>query len=71
MECYSCKGKLHKGKTSYTITRKGYHLIVDHVPAWVCEQCGEVLLEEAQVKAIQQLIEKTDVSVSALVSVPV
>jgi YgiT-type zinc finger domain-containing protein len=67
MQCYSCKGKLHKGETTYTITRKSYHLIIDHVPAWVCEQCGEVLFDEAQVKVIQQLIEDADVGVSALV----
>lgn len=70
MKCYSCKGELRKGETSYTITRKGYHLIVDHVPAWVCEQCGEILFEEAQVKAIQQLIENADVNVSALIAIP-
>lgn len=50
MKCHSCKGELRKGESSYTITRKGYHLIVDYVPAWVCEQCGEILFEEAQVK---------------------
>jgi len=62
---------LRKGETTYTITRKGYHLIVDHVPAWVCEQCGEVLFDEEQVKGIQQLIENADVGVAALMPAPV
>ena len=70
MECYSCKGKLNKGQSSYTITRKGYHLIVDNVPAWVCEQCGEVLFEEAQVSAIQQLVANADQGVTALLKLP-
>ena len=71
MECLSCKAKLRKGESSYTVTRKGYHLIVDKIPAWVCDQCGEVLFEEAQVDAIQKLVAKADQGVSALVQVPV
>ncbi len=70
MQCYSCKGKLRRGETTYTITRKDYHLIIDHVPAWVCEQCGEVMFDEMQVKVIQRLIENADVGVSALVPAP-
>ncbi len=70
MECYFCRGTLRKGESSYTVTRRGYHLIVDKIPAWVCAQCGEALFEEAQVDAIQKLVEKADQGVSALVQVP-
>ncbi len=43
MECL-CKGTLVRKKVSYTATKQGNHLIIDDVPAWVCEQCGEPLL---------------------------
>ena len=47
MECFHCKGRLTRKKISYTVNRKGYHLVIDDVPAWVCEQCGEPLFDEA------------------------
>ena len=45
MKCLYCGGKLVRKKVSYTVTQKGYHLIIDDVPAWVCEQCGEPLFD--------------------------
>ena len=56
MECPFCRGDLVQKKVSYTATRNGYHLIIDHLPAWVCEQCGEPLFDEKTVDAIQELL---------------
>ncbi len=60
MECFYCKGTLVRKPVSYTVTRKGYHLIVDAVPAWVCDQCGEVLFDEEAIRAIQDMLEEVD-----------
>jgi len=60
MECYYCKGDMVRGKTTYTINRQGYHLLIDEVPAWVCQQCGEVYFEGEEVDAIQDLIKTID-----------
>ena len=60
MECLYCKGTLVKKKVSYTATRKGYHLIIDDVLAWVCEQCGESLFDEETVDAIQDMLRAVD-----------
>ena len=38
------------------VDRKGCHVVLDKVSAWVCGQCGEVYFEEKEVKAIQDLI---------------
>jgi len=54
MDCLYCQGELVQKKVSYTATRRGYHLIIDDVPAWVCEQCGEVLFDEEVVMAVTQ-----------------
>ncbi len=60
MECLQCHGKLVVGKTSYTISRNGYHLIIDDVPAFVCEQCGEPLFTEDAVRLVQQMVRTLD-----------
>jgi YgiT-type zinc finger domain-containing protein len=49
-----------RGKTNYTLSRSGYHLLIDEVPAWICQQCGEVYFEEEEVDAIQDLIKTLD-----------
>jgi len=60
MECYYCGGTLKRGKASYAVNRKGYHLIIDDVPAWVCQQCGEALFDEEVVDLIQEMIREVD-----------
>ncbi|MEA1946040.1 MAG: YgiT-type zinc finger protein [Thermodesulfobacteriota bacterium] len=40
--------------------RKGCHLMLDNVPAWVCGQCGEAYFEEKEVDAVQDLIKLID-----------
>ena len=60
MECLYCRGVLVHKKISYAATRKGYHLIIDEVPAWVCEQCGEPLFDEETVDAIQEVLQGVD-----------
>lgn len=42
MECYYCKGNLVRSTSSYYVKRDNYHLVIESVPAWVCEQCGEI-----------------------------
>lgn len=56
LECIHCHGTLERGHTSYTANRKGHHLIIDHVPAWICKQCGEALFDEETVEAIQAML---------------
>jgi YgiT-type zinc finger domain-containing protein len=60
MECLHCQGTLIRTRVSYTVNRKGYHLILDDVPAWVCEQCGEPLFDEETVDAIQEMLGELD-----------
>jgi YgiT-type zinc finger domain-containing protein len=60
MTCLQCRGAMKRGASPFHVDRKGYHLLFDAVPSWVCSQCGEVLLEEAEVDAIQQAIKSVD-----------
>jgi len=51
---------MREGVTTYTVNRDGYHLVVDDVSAWICQQCHEVHFEEAPVGAIQHPIRRMD-----------
>jgi YgiT-type zinc finger domain-containing protein len=42
MTCIVCKkGQTHPGHTTVTLEKNGGALVVRHVPAEVCENCGE------------------------------
>ena len=60
MKCIHCQGKMERKTTPFQINRKGYHLMLTAVPAWVCQQCGEVYFEEAEVQSIQTALQKLD-----------
>lgn len=54
---------------TFHIDRKGYHLSLDAVPAWVCGQCGEPYFEEREVRTIQRLLSRLDKQTAGLASV--
>ena len=60
MKCIHCQGKMKKGAAPFHIDRRGYHLVLDAIPAWICTQCGEVYFEEREVEAIQRVIRSLD-----------
>ena len=60
LECFYCKGNMVRGKTDYILSGRGYHLLIDEVTAWVCQQCGEVYFKVGEVDAIQDLIKTLD-----------
>ena len=66
MKCMHCQGEMKKGVTPFHIDRKGCHLTLDKVPAWVCTQCGEPYFEEAEVDAIQDLIQSVEQKTQAI-----
>ena len=58
---------MKKGVAPLHIDRKGCHLTLNNVPAWVCEQCGEVYFEEKEVDYIQDLVRSIEDKTQALV----
>jgi YgiT-type zinc finger domain-containing protein len=69
MACLYCSGKLKRDKINYTVNRHGYHLIIDDLPAWVCDQCGEPLLDVVTVEAIQTMLQTLDQQVHKVATV--
>ncbi|NUO79833.1 YgiT-type zinc finger protein [candidate division KSB1 bacterium] len=60
MKCMYCQGTMERKTAPFQINRKGYHLVLSAIPAWVCAQCGEVYFEEAEVEAIQGALQDLD-----------
>ena len=56
MKCIHCQGEMQRSTTPFHVDRKGCHLMLDAVPAWVCKQCGEAYFEEKEVDTIQDLV---------------
>jgi YgiT-type zinc finger domain-containing protein len=68
MECLCCKAQMKKGTAPFSIDRNGYHISLDAIPAWVCEQCGELLLETQEVDTIQDTLAVLDQDTASLVT---
>ena len=66
MKCIHCQGEMRRDTTPFHIDRKGCHLMLDSVPAWVCDQCGETYFEEKEADAIQDLIRSIEQKTRAL-----
>ncbi|MGA9996723.1 MAG: type II toxin-antitoxin system MqsA family antitoxin [Pyrinomonadaceae bacterium] len=60
MKCIYCQGKMERSTAPFHIDRKGYHLVLDKIPAWVCSQCGEVYFDETEVDSIQAMLRAVD-----------
>lgn len=66
MKCIHCQGEMKRGTAAFHIDRKGCHVMLEAVPAWVCEQCGEAYFEEREVDAIQDLVRLVDEKAEAI-----
>jgi len=66
MKCTHCGGPMVHRCTSYSISRRGYHLTIDDIPAWVCTQCGEPLFDERRSEVIRDILERIEGGVQLL-----
>ncbi len=54
--CAFCKGDLEETEITYPTEYKGRVIVVDHVPALVCTQCGESALRPEVAKKLQKIV---------------
>jgi YgiT-type zinc finger domain-containing protein len=54
--CAVCGGKLRQRLTTYTQEYDSRLVVVENVPAWVCDQCGETYFDPEVVEQVQALI---------------
>jgi len=61
MKCPSCKGAMVSGKTNLPYEFGEDQLVViKDVPALVCNQCGEVFIEIAEVRTVEEILRKAE-----------
>ncbi len=60
MKCPHCQAELKHGNAQYTDSRKGYIIILEDVPAWICPQCDEPLFDSEAVHGIQDVLKAVD-----------
>jgi YgiT-type zinc finger domain-containing protein len=54
-----CPGTYEARTVVHTVKRRGEVIVIDHVPAEVCEDCGDVLLTPETVRRIEALLAAT------------
>ena len=58
-----CPGTHEARTVIHTVKRRGEVIVIDHVPAEVCNVCGDVLLTPETVRRIQALLAVTPLPV--------
>ena len=55
-----CPGESEERQIVHTVNYHGQVTVIDHVPAEICSECGDVLLKPETVRRIEKLLkEKT------------
>ncbi len=60
MKCMHCDGVMERNSAPFHIDNKGYHLVFDEIPAWICSQCGGTYFEEIDAEAVQIIIQNIE-----------
>lgn len=66
MKCMHCQAEMKKSTVPVHVDRKGVHLTMDEVPAWVCSQCGEHYFESADIDSVQGVIRAVEAEADKL-----
>lgn len=61
MKCPLCKGKMVEGKTNLPYELgAGKIIVITHVPALVCDQCGDDFVVIDVVKKVEGILERIE-----------
>jgi len=70
MKCFLCKGKMKEGYTTHTVDIAGKGIIIiKHVPAMICEQCGEVWFSGVVAKEIERIVSMIEDTITTEVAI--
>jgi len=58
MKCsmQECQGAYETRAITHTVRHRGKVVVIDHVPAEVCDACGDVLLQPETVRHIEAML---------------
>jgi YgiT-type zinc finger domain-containing protein len=54
-----CPGAYEERLIAHTVRYHGHLIVIDHVPAEVCSECGDVLLRPETVRKIEALLRES------------
>ena len=52
-----CPGEYENRRITHTVRRGDQVIVIDHVPAEVCNLCGDVLLKPETIRQIEKLLD--------------
>ena len=52
-----CPGEYENRRIAHTVRQGDQVIVIDHVPAEVCNLCGDVLLKPETIRRIEKLLE--------------
>ncbi len=58
IRCPLCKGRMRLGRTDVTFRRGRSVVVVESIPALVCENCGEASIDAAASKTSYEIAER-------------
>jgi YgiT-type zinc finger domain-containing protein len=65
-KCPLCGGKPAKGSTTVTVELGFGVVVIRHVPAQVCDQCGEAWLDDAVAAELEEIVSQARVKRSVV-----
>ena len=69
-DCYFCGGLVEEKTISYMRKWKGEYILIENVPAGVCNQCGERYFEALVAEKMDELM-RQEGEISCRISIPV
>ena len=69
MKCGICKAGMEEKKVTYTEDINQGVIIVRHVPAQVCTECGNIWYSGTVVTELEKLVDKFESSVGSEISI--
>jgi len=68
MQCsiHGCPGRLEPKRVVHTVRHRGHVVVIDNVPAEVCNVCGDVLLAPETVRHIERILSDETVATSTV-----
>ena len=72
MKCIVCKNTMRRKKTTIELRLKNDLILIDDIPADVCDYCGEKVLSPEVVDTVHEIYENRDKKkTKKIISVPV
>lgn len=60
-----CPGESETRAITHTLRQSGRVVVIDHVPAEVCDVCGDVLLRPETIRQLESLLQRAQPASSA------